>query len=838
MWSNFARGWRQLRSEKRRYALAAIGLTFGVALLIGTLATADSIERQIDGAIDRLAGPGDVGLVSVVPGEPFPATAAVRARELPDVSEVVPSLSSSSVLSTSDRQQQQVVVTGIRAADIETVADNVFITGRAAHDGAAELAVPADMAASLGIELGDNVTVASADGHDRLRVVGLIDSDSAGLFATNNVFTSRTTAERLFDAAGKLTRIDLALAEGVTVEDWITANNDRLPGGLETQNVSALASTFDPILKALTAVLGTVSFAALGVGALLAGLAFAATVQARRRTYATMRAVGATRRWLARSVAIEATLLGAVCVVCGIVIGIGLAWLLSRVMAGVAGLPTPTLTVAPTHVALGLVAGVVASLAGAATSIIEIIRHDPIAVLHDRPTRPSTGARWALLAGAVLLGAAAGCLALDRPLPRIVGVAAALAGAAVLAPALVTLLARGLRLLLAPATGIINRRGTVWTAGMACQRLARGGHDGRGIAAVNAVVAGLGIAALVAVSAVGDAMTTQLERQFGADVQVTVPGVVERNLGPAISSIPGVAHVARTVNDKAALVTDSGTEPLQVMAVDPARYFTVTSLPWVNGDDIATPQRLAAGGAVVLPAATAERHAYEVGDRIAITDGTHTVHVTIAGTYASLITGNRAVVDQKVGNTLSLQGPQVWSIEATRATSPVALRDKVAKLSSDVPGASTITAANMLEEGRSELASYTTIAFSIVIVALVLGAIGLAGAMALGVARRAPELALLRAAGATRRQLRQLVVWEAIMMTVAALVVAILAGQLAGSSLTAVVAAALGAPLSRPFVPVAIAGIAAGTLALAAVAAVLPARRAARVDPIKELRAE
>ncbi len=117
-------------------------------------------------------------------------------------------------------------------------------------------------------------------------------------------------------------------------------------------------------------------------------------------------------------------------------------------------------------------------------------------------------------------------------------------------------------------------------------------------------------------------------------------------------------------------------------------------------------------------------------------------------------------------------------------------------------------------------------------VSMLLAAIGIHGVVAYGVAQRTREFGLRMALGSTPRQLEALVVHKGIKT--------LLLGLLAGMAGAAALASALRALLYgvAPLDPVVMSGVAALILTVALMANYLPARRAARIDPMEALRQE
>jgi ABC-type antimicrobial peptide transport system permease subunit len=116
--------------------------------------------------------------------------------------------------------------------------------------------------------------------------------------------------------------------------------------------------------------------------------------------------------------------------------------------------------------------------------------------------------------------------------------------------------------------------------------------------------------------------------------------------------------------------------------------------------------------------------------------------------------------------------------------------------------------------------------------ALLLAAIGLAASIAWWVAQRTREIGVRMALGASARQVTGLVLKEGLALGVTGIVLG-LAGAAASTRLLESWLYGV-TPLDAPT----FAWSAAGMLAIAALASYLPARRAARIDPLVTLRAE
>jgi putative ABC transport system permease protein len=159
-----------------------------------------------------------------------------------------------------------------------------------------------------------------------------------------------------------------------------------------------------------------------------------------------------------------------------------------------------------------------------------------------------------------------------------------------------------------------------------------------------------------------------------------------------------------------------------------------------------------------------------------------------------------------------------------------AIRGEVRSLDPQLPVAGTATLAELVS-GSLAVARFNTILLSIFSAcALVLAAVGIYGVVSYSVAQRTSEIGMRMALGAGPRETMQLVLRQALGFVAVGSVVGILGAALVGRWIRGMLfeVTALN--------PVAVAGVVAFLVATALLAAVAPARRAMRVDPVAALR--
>lgn len=160
------------------------------------------------------------------------------------------------------------------------------------------------------------------------------------------------------------------------------------------------------------------------------------------------------------------------------------------------------------------------------------------------------------------------------------------------------------------------------------------------------------------------------------------------------------------------------------------------------------------------------------------------------------------------------------------------IRRIVGNLDPDVPLFNAVSMSDIVSASTARLSFLLAVMSAAAVVTLMLGAIGLYGVMAYVVALRTRELGIRMALGADPRQVAQSVVMRSLAVV-------------AGGVFAGLVLYALVTPLLRGFLygvtpadPAALCGATAALLATASLATWLPARRAARVDPVVAMRSE
>ena len=160
------------------------------------------------------------------------------------------------------------------------------------------------------------------------------------------------------------------------------------------------------------------------------------------------------------------------------------------------------------------------------------------------------------------------------------------------------------------------------------------------------------------------------------------------------------------------------------------------------------------------------------------------------------------------------------------------LRQVVSSIDRNVAISNVEPLADIVRDSIDQPRFVMSLAAAFAIVALALAAIGIYGVMAYTVSQRTTEFGVRMALGAGRNEVLRLVLWDALKLTVAGVVVGV-----GGSLLISRALASLKYGIHAAD-PVTLAATSVALIVVAVSASLIPARRATRVDPIEALRAE
>lgn len=838
---------KSMAARKVRLLFTSLAVLLGVAFMAGTFVLTDTIGRSFDQLFDQAYEDVD----TVVQGEEAFESDFGAQRPLIDVGlldtvaavdgvdAAVPEVMGSAQIVGSDGD----VVGGTAGSQgMSWVPDAGDLDLWELDEGERpagpdQVAIDRSTADAGELAVGDVAAVLTPAGNRDMTVTGIVtagDSESLGGSAT--LLFDLDTAIGLMGEEGKVTSISVAAEDGVTSEELTDRIAEVLPDGVEAITGQQAADDTKELLGSVLGFLNTflVTFAliSLFVGSFIIYNTFTILVAQRSRENALLRAIGASRRQVLSAVLAESVVVGTIASVVGLGVGVGVAAGLKALLGAVGlDLPGGGVAVEPRTIVASVVAGLGVSVVSAVFPARRASKIPPIAALREVNVDQSARSLPRLVFGVVLavLGAAAiaGGLAADEGGAGLVGLGATVVFIAVvvLGPILAVPIVSLIGAPLARAKGM--------TGSLARQNALRNPKRTASTAAALLIgVALVGAISIIAASARAS-LDQQLDESFNGDFVVAAAGFTSGGVSPELADelreLPELASVSGL--KYAPVLVDGSTQFLLALDADAAA--DVYDLGGGEGSLADLPD-----GGIAVDTETAEDEGLAIGDEVEVTSAEATVPLTVVATYAGGGAVSGYLIDTSVYGEL-VSGPQVDTQVVATLADGVTIAQGDAAIEAVTDAYPQVTVQDREEYKAAQGATVNTLLnmiYALLALAVFIALIGIANTLALSVLERTRELGLLRAVGMTRPQLRSMVRWEAVLISVLGALLGLGIALLFGWSLVTALSGEGLEVLSIPVVRLVVIVVLAGLAGVGA--ALLPARRAARLDVLKAITSE
>ncbi|KOV83507.1 ABC transporter permease [Nocardia sp. NRRL S-836] len=815
-----------LRARPLRMLLSAIAIALGVAFVSGALVLADATTEGLRAAVAFETRGVDASITSSRGGPDLTGDLLDRVRRVPGVAAAEHRVTVSAPLRDPAGRPVDAAATAL-AADPSLRPFDLAEGRLPARAG--EIAVDRDEV--TGHRLGQQITLFGQDGSPHsFTVVGEVNRPSdSGLGSAQLVVLPEDA--RLLDPGARISEIVAHAAPGTGQQELVAALTRALstPGLSVVTGQAAAAGLMSQIAPDSAGLQGFFSaFAVLSmvVAAMVITNSFTILLTQRARELAVLRCIGAGRRQVFTSVLAEALALGTVASVAGLFAGLGVAAALQAVTGRRSEIYLPlTGRTAVAALAVGIVitalAATLPALAATRIAPVEALR-TPLEGKTARAGRPRVAVAILLLSA----GVAAAVVALRAEAEDGAGLAmvamVALLGAVLAAGPLVAgPVVRALGMIASPLLGMPAK-----IAALNADR-----NPKRTAASAAALTIGLAVVSLVTTVTAGleAGQTKGLAEQLKADFvisSVLIQRPLPRDLADRIAAVPGVAAAA----------------PMQSFSATLGEH-GAWGLSAVRGDAVGTLLRPAVlsgrldhlgPGQLAISEELAEQTGLVVGDTVQAGNAGALVPLRVVAVFDSVqVPGadlRMAVVDLAQMPAIELENSgydhSVLVGLADRADD-TAVRSAVEQVLTTAPLARLSGSADLREQLAEPLRRTLNLLWGLTALAVLIAFAGITNTLSLSVLERVRESALLRALGLTRGGLRSSLAVEAVFVALIGALSGLLLGV--GSAwLIAGIVATEGEPM--PFtLPWERLGVLFGAALLAApLAALLPARRAAR----------
>lgn len=835
MWRYTRRG---LAARKWRLATTALAIVLGVGFVIGTLVLSDTMTRTFDDLFSD-ANKGTDAYVRAVSqfGDDagrgrLDASVLEQVRATPGVAAASGGISGSVSIVGADGKS--IGSGGAPSFATNWVSEERLNPFRIAEGRAptqpGEFAVDRSTAKQGALRVGAPVKLQLPNGTETFTLVGIARFGSVDSLAGAQVaLFSLSETQRVLGAGGEFGAISAAASPGVDQAQLKAALQQRLgTGKVEVLTGAEITkenqSDIKKGLSGFTTFLSVFGYIALFVGVFIIYNTFAILVAQRQRESALLRAIGASRAQVRRSVIGEAVMIGVIAAGLGVAFGV-------LVAAGIKGLfgaigldlPATGLRLAPNRVVQAIILGALVTALSAWLPARRASRIAPVAALRDAAIDRSGTSLARLIAGLVALAATAallvsGATAGGASAAARVGVAFAVAivTAAILGP----LVARPLaRVLGAPIARLRGMSGV-----LARENAAR--SPKRTAATALALTIGVSVVSFVLVLA----QSLKVSINEVVDKAVKADYIVESKdfsgfspaVAKAIAATPGVSHATGLRYGQVELDGDVK----EMLAVDPAAINSVYDANIAQGriedlgtDGFATTDRIAA------------KRGWKIGDAVPVVYAkTGPARLKLVALYDGTRTQGSNYLISHANFDANFDDRLDWQIyiRAADGADAAGVRTAIDRVLADYPSLILRDRAEYKRAQAQQINQLVTIIYVLLALAIFIALLGIANTVSLSIFERRRELGLLRAVGMSRRQLRSTVRWEAAIISLVGTVIGIAIGVVFGLAilrpLRSIGLGSSAVPTGQLLIT-ALIGAAAGVLA-----AWRPARRAAKTD--------
>ena len=834
--------WRYLRGRGARSLLTTLAVVFGVMLTFGLNGILPAMMEAFTHNLLSAAGKVDLTVTSAY-NQPFRPDVVDTVLRVPQVQVASPGVQRTVPLPRSADAATdalaQLVVVGVDLATTGKVHDYPLASGRmlAPGDNAA-VVMNSDLADQLGLGLGDQLVLPAAGGTARFTVAGLLTT--ATVPGQEQVFVTLPAAQQLLGLGTRITQVEAAFAPGADrtqVEQEVAAalGPDYRVGGLSTES-TLLAS-----LQTAQVAFNMFGVFALATAGFIIANSFRTVVAERRRDIGMLRAVGARRGTIMRLFLAESLFQGILGTGLGIVAGWAMAWGYFMAMAPIVesfihiqiGGPVFTPATWVTSILLGVgvtvAAAVLPARAAGRVTPLEAMRPQLGEVYERR-----VGRRAWIGAGLVV----ASLFGLTTGQSSLIGFGAVvfLVGFAMVAPAVVNPIAEWAS---HPLEVLFSREGAIARSNL--QR-----NPGRSGITVTAVMLGLAsiVATISMVTSIFAGFTSYLDKSLSSDYLLIPQSIIlgQGNVaaGPQfaaqVRAVPGIGAVSTLRLAQAS--SDGG--DVQVFGIDPETYLSVADFDWNTGSSDAAVTLLDSGRWLIANGIYATQHNLEVGQAVLLDtpNGQRTYHLAgIGNDYLNAKLSTLYTSQANLERDFNATSDVLVMANRTAGADADTTRALLAKVVADYPAFRLYESESWRAEQMKTFDS-TIVIFDVLVAALALPSLlALVNTLAISVLARTREIGMLRAVGATRRQIRRMVMAESLLLSVIGTGFGAIAGLWLGYAL---VAAMRGLGWEMPYefpwsglTATVVVGVTFGVLA-----ALGPARSAAKLDVVAALHQE
>ena len=828
--------------------MTALAVVFGIALVAGTYVLTDTTNGAFDEIFTKSNEGVDVAITNKAKVEQrdgstpaFRATYLKQVRAVDGVEEAAGSIFSQGAIldsegdSTGGGFSPQFI-----ASKLPKSLESLDLVEGREPIGPHDVALDQAAAERADIGIGDTMSLVGTGKATPFKVVGLTQLGGASFGGTSIAQVPLGEAQQLTGKQNEFDQISVAADPGVSPEELRDRIAEVLPKDLrvETGEENAQRNS-DDIRDSLSFLnIALLAFAAISlfVGSFVIFNVFSITVAQRTREFGMLRTLGANRRQILRTVLIEGFLIGLFASIVGILVGLGLAKGLSAIFKLVgAELPTKALVVEPRTIIVSLVIGVGVTLVSSLIPALRSTRVPPIAALSENIVLAGKNrvvlrgiiaavlavAGLGLITSVLISGTEGGNAALQMG----GGALAVVIGISIFSPQIVRPMASIVGAPLERIGGLTGR--------LARENSQR--NPSRTAVTAAALMIGLALVSFVTIfaSGINSSVTKVIDQDLKGELTLQGPGGFTPIPIEAVKAAGEVQGVEQASGFSFSQVKVDGGGSKSMSSVEPTTINQVMDFEFDQGS-AADLSRLK-DGEVIIGEGLADQAGVTVGDTLGVLGQTGkkpelTVTAVMASGNLDLL-GDLVITQNEMVRTFGVDTSFFALLKVDPGQDVDTVQQRIEDdLDRSFPTVDVLNQDELKQSQQRQINGLLALIYVLLALAVVVSLVGIVVTLILSIYERTRELGMLRAIGMSRRQVKRMVRFEAVITAVL--------GAIAGLILGIIFAFLLGIPLkSEGFVlsyPIVTLFVILLLTALAGVlAAIYPARKAAKLDVLE-----
>jgi putative ABC transport system permease protein len=840
---------RQWRIHKLRTALTLLGIALGVAVYFAVRTANITLIDSLNTTVEKISGRATLQVTAGEAGFPEEILETIRATPGVQIAEPVIEV----IAHTAFADEGSILIAGVDTTGDQEIREYQWDESQSeVGDPLVYLAQPDSIMVSRtfaerhGLNEEDKLPLYTSQGRKAFTIRGIFKPVGIGeVFGGNVAVMDIYSAQFVFNRGRNFDRIDMMTDPTISLQEVQARLRQQLPSGFEIERPASRGEELEKTVAAMREGLTITSFVALLVGVFIIFNSFSIAVNQRWKEIGILRALGVERRNIQRMFLGEAMLMGVIGSLLGVAGGFYLASGATRLVSDiVAAIYAHATTPQPPafrwdYAMISLALGVAASLIAAWLPSRAASQLNPVLALHNIETRQREAVLgWPrMLSGLALVAMG---VALVRFAPAQVGnfyqfsyVAMMLLGLIVILPKVAQWLARALRPLMDWAFG---SEGVLAVDTMI--------HAPRRTSAtVGALMVGLTFVFSTGayIQSYERVVLRWMNRSINSDLYVTTSVSTRsrtyhfsEDLGWRIAALP----IVKRVENVRFTFVPYRDDQVALVAIEMDGWLARVTDPIDEGDEKKVRELLPCGEGVIISRNFAVRWGVGLGDRLQLETPTGRFDRPIIGLledYSSekgTMLMDRALYKKFWRDS----GVDYVDVNLKPGVDRAVAKREVERLITGEQRAFVYTNQEYKKWILGLINQFFALNYIQMVVAILVAVIGIVNTLIISVSERRREIGVLRAIGGERRQIRKMVLLEAMAIAIIGVVMGAVANVFNTYFLVrtaAVLLAGFTIPFTFPLslivmtLPV--------VMIIALVAAWWPARRAVQLNVVEAI---